>query len=219
MHTKTQLNSFFLCFLLSLLYCRLFTWIQNQPTSDRWKLGIESFSFCKYQFAPSAVSVLHTCLKHPCCLSPTLNTCIKWSGQLDRHKMYAQLDSYIGPKLLTHLSTLFFFLHHIPSVNFVVSQNFLFFFHSFFTTIVLCCCVLQSSFVRELCRFTVKSGFLLMNENILNTMWATHTHPNKTFAWVLLVKDIKSKISLAKSKFTVILQVYIFCKHIYIFYV
>lgn len=101
-------------FFLSLLYCRLFTWIQNQPTSDRWKLGIESFSFCKYQFAPSAVSVLHTCLKHPCCLSPTLNTCIKWSGQLDRHTMYAQLDSYIGPKLLTHLSTLmFFFLDHI----------------------------------------------------------------------------------------------------------
>lgn len=204
-------------FLLSLLYCRLFTWIQNQPTSDRWKLGIESFSFCKYQFAPSAVSVLHTCLKHPCCLSPTLNTCIKWSGQLDRHKMYAQLDSYIGPKLLTHLSTLIFFSCIIFLQLILWLVRIFYFFHSFFTTIVLCCCVLQSSFVRGLCRFTVKSGFLLMNENILKTIWATH--PNKTFAWVLLVKDIKSKISLAKSKFTVILQVYIFCKHIYIFYV
>lgn len=194
----------------------------NSKSTNQWSLEAESFSFCKYQFAPSAVSVLHTCLKHPCCLSPTLNTCIKWSGQLDRHKMYAQLDSYIGPKLLTHLSTLFFFfLHHIFLQLILWLVRISYFFHSFFTTIVLCCCVLQSSFVRGLCRFTVKSGFLLMNENILKTIWATHTHthPNKTFAWVLLVKDIKSKISLAKSKFTVILQVYTFCKHIYIFYV
>lgn len=60
--------------------------------------------------------------------------------------MYAQLDSYIGPKLLTHLSTLFFFfLHHIPSVNFVVSQNFFFFFSQLFHhyCFVLLCLTVQ----------------------------------------------------------------------------
>lgn len=60
--------------------------------------------------------------------------------------MYAQLDSYIGPKLLTHLSTLIFFFlaSYIPSVNFVVSQNFLFFsqlFHHY--CLVLLCLTVQ----------------------------------------------------------------------------
>lgn len=76
------------------LRSRLFTWVRDQPTSEHWKLGFKSFSFCKYLFASSAVFCLATRLLHPCWLSPTLNTCIKWGGQLDGLTMHAQLNSF-----------------------------------------------------------------------------------------------------------------------------
>jgi hypothetical protein len=47
-----------------LLRFRSISQVPNQPTSDNWELGIESFSFCKYQFASSVVAfqprVIHT---------------------------------------------------------------------------------------------------------------------------------------------------------------
>lgn len=87
---KERLKYFFSSSILFLLTFQVFSWIQNQPTSDRWKLGIESFSFCKYQFASSVFFFcLASCPMHPAVFhphqTPVSNEVNNWIGTQRMH--------------------------------------------------------------------------------------------------------------------------------------
>lgn len=188
-----------------MLTFQVFTWIQNQPTSDSWKLGIESFSFCKYQFAPRLFLSCH--MSHtPRCLSPTLNTCIKWGGQLDRHTIYAQLDSYIETQLLTDYlnirSSNLFFLHFVLlQYCVVVTQDYFFLSPSFTLYCSLCDMIhfalLWVAMLRSNLGFLVSKWLFKALQNIKSishTSIHTSAFGEKSFGMYLqvtLVKNVK----------------------------
>lgn len=140
---RHNLIAFFYVFFLSLLYCRLFTWIQNQPTSDRWKLSLSVFVSINLplQLFLSCTHVSNTpAVFHPH-WTPALNEVDNWIGT----KVCTIRQLYRAKVTDTPFHTYFFFLaSYIPSVNFVVSQNFLFFsqlFHHY--CFVLLCLTVQ----------------------------------------------------------------------------